>query len=225
ATQAEGPEPVLRRFSTGEGEATFIIERIRACGFPLEQIAILCRTNARLADFEEALHEAEIPFQGSSLLGREAARSLLRRLRADGGAAREQVRSLAVAQGWLEQPPDGLGERELTRQNDLTRLVRLAEQLGSVSVAEFRAELERRFGSGGDARRGVHLLTYHGAKGLEFELVLLPRIAEKELPSKQARTYEELAEERRLFYVGMTRAKRGLALTWVRRPSRFLEEL
>ena len=78
-------------------------------------------------------------------------------------------------------PPDELGEREQTRQNDLARLVRLAEEVGGTG-ADFRAELERRFGDGGEARRGVHLLTYHGAKGLEFELVLLPRLEEKELP-------------------------------------------
>jgi DNA helicase-2/ATP-dependent DNA helicase PcrA len=71
----------------------------------------------------------------------------------------------------------------------------------------------------------VHLLTYHGAKGLEFEVVLLPRLEEKELPSKQARTEAEIAEERRLFYVGLTRAKRELAVTWVKKPSRFLREL
>ena len=51
-------------------------------GVPLEETAILCRTNARLADFEEVLHEAGLPFQGSSLLGRDAARRLLRLARA-----------------------------------------------------------------------------------------------------------------------------------------------
>jgi superfamily II DNA helicase RecQ len=71
----------------------------------------------------------------------------------------------------------------------------------------------------------VHLLTYHRAKGLEFAAVFLPRLEEKELPTKAARTAAELAEERRLLYVGMTRAKRHLALTWSRQPSRFLDEL
>ena len=64
-----------------EVEAAFVVERIRAADCPLEEIAILCRTNARLADFEQALHEAGIPSQGASLLGRDAARFLLRRLR------------------------------------------------------------------------------------------------------------------------------------------------
>ena len=71
----------------------------------------------------------------------------------------------------------------------------------------------------------MHLLTYHRAKGLEFEAVFLPRLDEKELPSKLARTDADRAEERRLLYVGITRAKRRLAITWSRRPSPFLAEL
>jgi DNA helicase-2/ATP-dependent DNA helicase PcrA len=135
------------------------------------------------------------------------------------------VRTLALQQGWTESPPEGLGEREQIRQDDLTRLVRLAESLAPPSVADFKAELERRFGEAGNERRGVHLLTYHAAKGLEFELVFLPRLEERELPTKQAKTDEQIDEERRLLYVGITRAKRGLVITWVKKPSRFLEEL
>jgi DNA helicase-2/ATP-dependent DNA helicase PcrA len=71
----------------------------------------------------------------------------------------------------------------------------------------------------------VNLLTFHRAKGLEFEVVFLPRLQERELPSKQARTPDEVAEERRLLYVGMTRAKRVLWLTWSGKRSRFLAEL
>jgi DNA helicase II / ATP-dependent DNA helicase PcrA len=225
ATRAPGPEPVVRPFATVEAEGAFLVERIRSAGCAPEEVAILCRTHARLADFEQVLHEAGIPSQGAALLSRESARLVLRRLREEPGGIAAQVRAIALGSGWVESPPDRLGERELTRQNDLTRLVRLAEELDGLSAAEFRDELERRFGSGGDERRGVHLLTYHGAKGLEFELVLLPRLEDKELPSKQARTLWELEEERRLFYVGMTRAKRGLAITWVKKPSRFLQEL
>src|SRR5207247_980973 len=128
-------------------------------------------------------------------------------------------------QGWLETPPEGLGEREQIRQDDLTRLVRLAESLAPESVAALRSELERRFGSSGAERRGVHLLTFHAAKGLEFEVVFLPRLEERELPAKQAKTDEQIAEERRLLYVGITRAKRELVITWVRKQSRFLGEL
>jgi len=72
----------------------------------------------------------------------------------------------------------------------------------------------------------VHLLTLHRAKGLEFEAVFIPRLEEKELPCKQSlRVPGALAEERRLLYVGLTRAKRHLAVTWAGKPSRFLAEL
>ena len=71
----------------------------------------------------------------------------------------------------------------------------------------------------------MHLLTYHRAKGLEFDAVFLPRLDEKELPSRLAKTDEERAEERRLLYVGITRARRHLAITWSRDPSPFLAEL
>ena len=124
----------------------------------------------------------------------------------------------------MEVVPDGVGEEELTRQGDLARFVRLAEEFGEGTVAEFLADLQSRFGEE-SAGRGVNLLTYHRAKGLEFDVVFLPRLDEGELPFKLARSGEALAEERRLLYVGMTRAKRHLELTWSGEPSRFLAEL
>ena len=114
---------MVRPIVSVEVEAAFVVERIRAAACPPEEIAILCRTNSRLVDFEQALHEAGIPFQGAAFLGREAARFLLRRLRDGDGRVDEQVRSLALAQGWVEVSPEGLGEREQIRQDDLQRLV------------------------------------------------------------------------------------------------------
>ncbi|HEX6700291.1 MAG TPA: ATP-dependent DNA helicase UvrD2 [Gaiellaceae bacterium] len=224
ATRPDGPEPELKRFATPAAEDELIVERVRALhgdGVPLEEMAILCRTNARSADFEQALHEAGIPFQGASLLAREAARGLLKRLRGASGPTAEVVPRVARELGWVDEPPEGLGERELTRQNDLARIVAIASELDDVS--ELEAELERRFGE--SAVGGVHLLTLHRAKGLEFDAVFLPRLEEKELPIRQARTPEALAEERRLLYVGLTRARRHLCVTWSGRPSRFLGEL
>ncbi len=217
ATRTDGPEPELRPC---EDEAEFAVEQIRALGIAYDEVAILCRTNARLVDFEEALHEAGIPAQGASFLGRESARFVLRRLESPA-----DVHRLAAERGWLENPPDKLGEREAVRQSDLTRLVRLAEELAHLDGPGFVAELEHRYGDRGEARRGVHLLTLHGAKGLEFEAVFVTRVEEKELPTRLAKAADEIAQERRLFYVGLTRAKRHLFVTWSGKPSRFLREL
>jgi DNA helicase-2/ATP-dependent DNA helicase PcrA len=224
-TRDDGPEPVVRPFATPEAEGREIVAAIRTLGVPLEDVAILCRTNARLTDFEELLHDAHLPFQGASLLQRDAARRIVRRLeRLAGVDAEEAVRAAATESGWLPQLPDKLGDRELVRQTDLSRLVALAEVFDGDAVA-FVADLRRRFDPGGDSAKGVHLLTLHRAKGLEFEAVFLPRLEEKELPSRQARSAGEIAEERRLLYVGMTRAKRVLWLTWSGTPSRFLADL
>jgi DNA helicase-2/ATP-dependent DNA helicase PcrA len=144
--------------------------------------------------------------------------------RAGDAPAHDAVRAAALAAGWLEEPPDSLGERELVRQTDLSRLVALAQAFDG-DAASFVEELRRRFDPGGDGARGVHLLTLHRAKGLEFEAVFLPRVEAKELPSRQARSPGQIAEERRLLYVGLTRAKRVLWVTWSGAPSPFLREL
>ena len=211
STCPDGPEPEVR----ANADVVARVRELDADGVPLEQQAVLVRTNARTTEFEEAFHEAGIPFQGASLLDRDAARQLLKVLR-DGNAA-TAVRQVAVAQGWLSNPPEKLGDREQTRQADLARLVRLAEQFEG-TVDEFRASLHERFGA--SAGRGVHLLTLHRAKGLEFDAVYLPRVEEGELPNRRA----DLDEERRLLYVGMTRARTHLLVTWNGKPSRFLKE-
>jgi DNA helicase-2/ATP-dependent DNA helicase PcrA len=224
ATRPDGDEPVVRPYATSAEEGAAIVAEIRRLGGPLDEIAILARTNARLTDFEELLHEAGIPFQGASLLARDAARRLVRRLERSGEEAPAAVRAAALEAGWLEHVPDKLGEREQVRQTDLARIVQLASEFDG-DAASFVADLRRRFDSGADGGRGVQLLTLHRAKGLEFDAVFIPRLQEKELPAKQARTAAELAEERRLLYVGMTRAKRVLWLTWSGKRSRFVDEL
>jgi DNA helicase-2/ATP-dependent DNA helicase PcrA len=233
AVRPEGEEPLALVQPDRLSEADFVVGQVRRLsgeGVPYEEMAVLYRLNARSEDYEEAFALAGIPFQvrGAAFIQRPAAQRTLRLLRGRRddsavGAVTEVVRR----QGWAANPPAGLGEEELTRQADLGRLLALAEQLtAGASVADFLRDVQERFGVESQGR-GVHLLTYHRAKGLEWDAVFLPRLEEKELPYGKARSPERLAEERRLFYVGITRAKRFLAITWTAgaKPSRFLREL
>ncbi len=234
AVRPDGPEPELSECATAEAETAHVVSRVqalRAEGVPLHEIALLFRLNSRSEPWEEAFGAAGIPFRvrGGAFLGRQAARRLRQVLGGSSSTAvAADVRAAALAEGFLEPVPAGLGEAEETRQDDLRRLVELAGELddGDLTLTGFVAELERRFG-GSDTSDGVNLLTYHRAKGLEFEAVFLPRLEEGELPVRQAKTDEAVAEERRLLYVGLTRAKRQLSLSWTARskPSRFLAEL
>ena len=100
-----------------------------------------------------------------------------------------------------------------------------------VHVENYKAMLEQQK-AGSSSKEGVALMTIHGAKGLEYELVFIIAGNEGSIPYKKAKTEEELEEERRLFYVAMTRAKSRLIISYVKEkngkdlsPSRFVEEL
>ncbi len=235
AVRPAGPEPLVQALD-GAQETRFVVDRIRAlraeAAVPLGEIAVLYRTNARSAVWEQALTEAEIPFQvkEGGFLTRGAARRVRARLKGSGSTeVAASVREAALGEGLQAEPEKQLGEQELVRQADLGRLVDLAERFddGERTLTDFWADLQARFGPEAVAAGGVQLLTLHRAKGLEFEAVFLPRLEERELPIRQAKAPEEIAEERRLLYVGMTRAKTWLYLTWpeASAPSRFLVEL
>lgn len=72
---------------------------------------------------------------------------------------------------------------------------------------------------------GVQILTYHASKGLEFDRVFLPMLYKGSVPRGRMLSSEELEEERRMFYVAMTRAKRFLQLSWYGKESVFLKEI
>jgi DNA helicase-2/ATP-dependent DNA helicase PcrA len=124
-------------------------------------------------------------------------------------------------------------DEEITRQADLARLRSLATEYDAAhpddgSLEGFAGELAERFHAERSGR-GVQLLTFHRAKGLEFDAVFLPRLLDRELPFRSLRAIADPDEEQRLFYVGITRARTHLYLSWPRdpktSPSPFLREL
>src|SRR5207244_13104228 len=116
--------------------------------------------------------------------------------------------------------------------SDLGRLRALAGEFAlahpAADAAAFVEELGRRF-STERSGRGVNLMTYHRAKGLEFDAVFLPRLLDGELPFRSGRTRAPVEEARRLLYVGITRARRYLHMTWPaaagKARSPFLDEI
>ncbi|MFN2466314.1 MAG: ATP-dependent helicase [Candidatus Dormibacteria bacterium] len=236
ATRPAGPDVIAQRLMTPQGEVDWILQQVRRLisdGIEPEEIAVLYRLNAMSEELEEELSAGHVPYQvkGGSFLRRPAARDLLQRLRRP--RSEEVAKAVEVAArevGWNPRGGAGADSEEATRQQDLARLVRLAEDhKGGGGVTEFVDDLVRRF-SADDAGHGVQLLTYHRAKGLEFDAVFLPRLNSGEMPDRRAKTAEALTEERRLFYVGLTRARAHLFLSWAPKNSRvrrsqFLDEV
>ena len=221
ATRPSGPAPLVHSVTGEDAEAAFVLEAVRrlhASGTPLEEMAVLVRINARTEPYEEAFAGAGIAYQvrDGAFLRRPGPRAALARLRRAEGGVAEAVEAATDALGYDPRTePDA--DEEVTRQADLGRLRQLAAEYAGASPAGdlegFVAELRRRFSTETEGR-GVQLLTYHRAKGLEFEAVFLPRLLDGELPFRSGRSRAPVDEERRLFYVGLTRARTHLAITW-----------
>ncbi len=129
-TRPSGPAPVARVVRDRRGGGRLDRRRGGAArtsaGTAYEEIALLARTNARLADFEEAFHEAGLPFQGSSLLARDAARRLLKLLDRDGSTGRRRPGAHPRRGGremlqLPERSPTSSASGSRPRQSDLAR--------------------------------------------------------------------------------------------------------
>jgi DNA helicase-2/ATP-dependent DNA helicase PcrA len=249
--RAAGPAPTFAEFDDEPAEAQAVAKQCRAlidAGTPAAEIAVLFRVNAQSEVYEQALAEAGVPYVlrgGERFFDRpeiREARLLLRgAARGDTGeqALPATVRAVLASVGWHpDDPPPGGGARE--RWESLAALVSLADDLvaadAQAHLPELTAELDQRAAAQhAPTVQGVTLASLHSAKGLEWDAVFLVGLTDTTIPIQHATTDDQLAEERRLLYVGITRARERLALSWAlarspgqrrgRRPSRFLDGL
>lgn len=247
-----GPEPIFREFESDSAEAREIAGQILTLldqGVPAKEIAVLYRINAQSAVLEQALADAGIAYQvrgGTSFFENrvivDAMQQLIRaNLQNDLPPDPVAIARAALAPlGYSTQEPDGAQERE--RWQLLRALVDLVEDIVQLrntdSLEVVLGELRRRAADKQPpAVDSVTLVTLHAAKGLEWDAVFLAGLTEGLLPFRYAIDAgdEQIEEERRLFYVGITRARKHLALSWAparqeggrasRKRTRFLDGL
>jgi DNA helicase-2/ATP-dependent DNA helicase PcrA len=250
-----GPAPSFSEHPDEVAEAAAVaksISRLVESGTAPAEIAVLYRINAQSEVYEEALTEAGIPYQvrgGEGFFSRQEIRQALLVLQRAAGRGTEAeaalpdvVRGLLEPLGLTAEPPTGTRARE--RWEALSGLAELVDEevahRPQLDLPGLLAELRTR----ADSRhppvvQGVTLASLHAAKGLEWDAVFLVGLTDGTLPISHALAHgaesEAVEEERRLLYVGITRARMHLALSWslsrnpggrqTRKPSRFLNGL
>ncbi|QHO90741.1 ATP-dependent DNA helicase [Actinomyces sp. 432] len=250
AQRPSGPAVRFEAYDDDVAEAAGVVaqvQRLQTAGVPLSEIAVLYRTNSQSEVVEQALADAGIGYlvrggerffereevKRAMVLLRAAARTERAALTGDPGA---DARMVLSREGWSEQPPAARGAMR-ERWDSLNAIVELADQLGERRGADLDglvAELAAR----ADAQNaptveGVTLSSLHAAKGLEWDAVLLIGACEGLLPISLAEGPAAIEEERRLLYVGVTRAREHLVISYARarnpggraarKPSRFLD--
>lgn len=241
AQRPAGASPVFESASDEAAEAAAVarwLKGLRADGVDWREMAVLYRINAHSPAYEAAFADSGIPYQVRNAERfydrpevKQALGALAATARTKGSEPGfEQVLVVLGALGWTEKPPSTGGQvRE--RWESQNALVDLAAGLAAdgPTLTDLVAELQRRATvQHAPSGAGVTLTTLHGAKGLEWDAVALVGIHEGGVPFVLAETDAQIAEERRLLYVGVTRAREHLRISWSggrgrdRRPSRFL---
>ena len=234
AFNSHGSKPSVQGFKDEQSEIAGILAEITTLltqGIQPQEIAVLARTNAQLSAVERAMNKEGIPYQVRNterFFDRTDVREFLKQVRqasvipAEGSGWIDELRS--IAQPFLTgESIDGIAA--------LLHLGRELDENPSFAPKTLRGylhEVEDRVQQNNPPTMPViTLATLHAAKGLEWERVYLMGASEGILPltnSGSILTDAVIAEERRLFYVGMTRAKADLHITYRAQPSRFLAE-
>ncbi|MEV8214919.1 ATP-dependent helicase [Leifsonia sp. NPDC077715] len=242
------PVPAPVGFEDDRAEARAVAGQIAAelaAGARPEHIAVLYRVNVQAAALEQALGDLGISYQirgAKRFFDLPEVRQAVMSLRAASLVATQDplfksVSDVLRSLGWSVEPPEARGAvRE--RWESLNAIMGLVdEQPPGQTLRGFTDELRaRQAGQHEPTMSAVTLATLHAAKGLEWPSVYLVGLSEGLVPISYATTFEQIDEERRLLYVGITRARRRLRLSWsersnqpgrpsLRQPSRFLAEL
>jgi len=235
-----GSKPVISGFNTTGDEISYVVNEVINhinSGVESSDIAILARTNSQLDQIKSALNNAKITSQirsGERFFDRVDVRDAMRVIRSasvlppEGGNWYEDLVSVLrpfgdadYVHGFLrlaKEMQSGSAELDLdSGVPDLTTTNRIPTMRTFLRELEDRAEQNNP-----PTLPGVTLATLHSAKGLEWNHLFLIGVAEGLLPISNA---NDLNEERRLFYVGVTRAKENIQITYAGKPSAFLADL
>ncbi len=246
ADSAHGLAPAVSSHVNDSAEARAIAQSIAAeivGGAKPESIALLYRINVQSAALEAALGDAHVPYllRGSARFFelREVKEAIMMLKGASisivGEPLFKTVSDVLRSLGWTQEEPETRGAVR-DRWESLNAIMGLAEEADTATtLKQFVAELlERQLGQHEPTMSAVTLATLHSAKGLEWDSVYIAGVSEGLLPISYAKGLEAVDEERRLFYVGITRARKRLQLSWAaegnhrgqqRQASRFLAEL
>jgi len=223
----EGPLPTVRSYPTDTAEAKQVARAIRGDHGPgrrWSRAAVLARTHAQLVLFEEALRALDVPCRvrgGGRFLDQPEVKAAIADLR------RRQpptmAHSIADLREAIDSSPDDAGAPGAQeRKGHLEALLRLAQEYidgdrdGSLDgfLAWLTATVRSDDADAGDA---VELATFHAAKGLEWPIVFVVGLERGLMPIAHADTPAAVAEERRLLYVAVTRAREELHCSWAER--------
>ena len=227
AQNEHGTQPSVVGYSDEAAEVDGVLAEISTLlnsGTAPHEVAILARTNSQLKSIERAMQKVNLPYQVRSterFFDRKEVRDFL-----------SQVRKASVipaeGQGWIDELRS-LAQPYLTGEeiDGIAALLHLARELDSdenftpKTLRGYLREVEDRVQQNNPPTMPVvTLATLHAAKGLEWERVFLIGASEGQLPVADA----SIDEERRLFYVGITRAKADLHISYRKIPSPFLRE-
>lgn len=231
AVNSHGSKPIVTGYGDEAAEIGGVMAQISALlvnGTQPQEVAILARTNAQLKGAEKAMLAQKIPYQVRNterFFERREVRDFLK-----------QVRQASVipaeGQGWIDELRS-LAQPYLTGEaiDGIAALLHLARELDDddnfspKTLRTYLREVENRVQQNNPPTMPVvTLATLHAAKGLEWERVFLIGAADGQLPLTNSSGQAVIEEERRLFYVGITRAKADLYISYRGNPSQFLRE-